>query len=291
MNGNTRRHRRLAPVLVVCVTTAFFSVVSAASAVQSDQYDVFGPTSCPTSSPYFNNPEFPEVSCAASVTDKTSIEFGEFAGEVTSPTTLRFALAPGAVEPEVCGYACFRSVPGSTELDMAPQWIRLHHGYGRVHGHRGIEVTVEPAGDLHAFSLTEGVPVFKLPLKVHLQSRLLGSSCYIGSNASPIEVALVPTAEPTLEGLPDPNGFPVFVIFLHGFDTEALPFAVPAASGCGPVVGPPEHRVHLLDGLVNAALGLPAPSGNSMVLSGTDITLALSSAGGGVLQAAFDAAK
>lgn len=302
--------RGLVAAALACVAAISLACASVAFAVQSDQYDPFlNPVSCPTDSPYFNNPEFPEVACVSSASAKTSLAIGKFSTETTSPIVLSFGFAPGSVEPEVCPEVeCFRSVPGSTVLEHQPLTINLPRvGHGEPKqgkGHRGkrtrpfsVRATLEPAGDVHAFSFFgaepgKPIPLLRLPMKIHLQGRFLGSNCYIGSDASPIDLALYPIAEPSVEFLEDPNGFPVFQIVVKGLTTANNSFAVPAAKGCGPTVGFGKHKFNLFDERIDKALGLPAPAGKNVLVLGDSVTnLVVSLAGGAALKAAMAAAQ
>ncbi|HEY8810109.1 MAG TPA: hypothetical protein VIM28_08810 [Solirubrobacterales bacterium] len=325
------KRRRFALVAFACLIVGLLASAPAALAVHSDQYDALqNPTSCPTDSPYLNDPAFPEVACFAGITGHTSITIGNLETEVNTPTTLGFALVPAnpALQGGSCaGGECFDAVPGSTTFDMEPIKLDLpiggHHGphhfpfhpqphgghWDPWHGHGfhkrkllhgfprpSIEAAIETAGDLHAFRLgfdpANPTPVFRLPLKIHLSGYALGHDCYIGSNANPIELAPLPIAQPEVGFLEDPNGLPVLSVLLNGLDTASNTFSVPAAQGCGPAVGFGKHKHYLFDDLINSALGLPSPAGeNLIVLSGSKAAIALTPGGGATLKAAFEAAN
>jgi hypothetical protein len=111
-----------------------------------------------------------------------------------------------------------------------------------------------------------------LPVKVKLDNPLLGSSCFIGSNAAPVSLPLTTgTTSP-----PEPNKpikgkvgtvevkdeFALTVIKENSLVNNS--FAAPAAAGCGGVFS------FLIDPLVNGKLGLPAAAGhNTAILNGT----------------------
>lgn len=111
---------------------------------------------------------------------------------------------------------------------------------------------------------------FLVPVKLHLESPLLGKGCYIGSNAAPIDLNLTTgTTNP-----PTPNG-PI-----SGHPTSPLTpeasrpavrtgtgglyvdnaYAVPAASGCQLEVG---GFTLPISSLVNSAYKLPAAAGTN----------------------------
>jgi hypothetical protein len=112
-----------------------------------------------------------------------------------------------------------------------------------------------------------------LPIRVHLNNPLLGSSCYIGSEASPIQLNLtdgttsppppnkpisgkVGSAEHETEG-----EFSVLAILNNTLVDNA--FSAPAAEGCGGLAS------GLIDPLVDARIGLPSAAGsNTAILNG-----------------------
>jgi hypothetical protein len=113
-----------------------------------------------------------------------------------------------------------------------------------------------------------------LPTRAHLKNPLLGESCYIGSEAHPIQLHLTDgTTSP-----PEPNkpikgkfGTPSSEIE-KGFESTKVienslvdnAFSVPVAEGCGGFFS------FLLDPIINGKLGLPSASGhNTAILNGT----------------------
>ena len=89
-----------------------------------------------------------------------------------------------------------------------------------------------------------------VPVKVHLQNVLLGSSCYVGSDASPI-----------IERQPSPNehaGYVGRIIVVTGVVLGRLDVAVPGATGCGPL--------GVADPAINLKEGWPSPSGNNSLV-------------------------
>jgi hypothetical protein len=108
----------------------------------------------------------------------------------------------------------------------------------------------------------EGVAL-GLPVKVRLENPLLGSECYIGSSAHPVNLNLTDgTTSPNLPNTPI-TGKAGFVKFKDEFAfTEIVEntlvnneFAAPEATGCGGVFS------FLIDPLIDAKIGLPAVDG------------------------------
>jgi hypothetical protein len=111
-----------------------------------------------------------------------------------------------------------------------------------------------------------------LPVRVHLKNPLLGSGCYVGSEASPIELHLTtgttspPAPNKPIKGKAGSFGTEeegdILVISENSLVDNA--FSAPVAEGCG------EFFSFLIDPLVDAKLGLPSAAGhNSAILSGT----------------------
>ena len=142
----------------------------------------------------------------------------------------------------------------------------------------GVTATTELAAPASSIgisvqNLIEGSgTALSLPVKVKLDNPLLGSSCFIGSNAAPVSLPLTTgTTSP-----PGPNKpikgkvgtvevkdeFALTVIKENSLVNNS--FAAPAAAGCGGIFS------FLIDPLVNGKLGLPAAAGhNTAILNGT----------------------
>jgi hypothetical protein len=113
-----------------------------------------------------------------------------------------------------------------------------------------------------------------LPVRVHLKNPLLGNSCYVGSEASPIQLHLTTGAtspeapNKSISGkkgtlsVEEEGGGEVFVLSENSLVDNA--FSVPVAEGCG------EFFSFLIDPIVDSKLGLPSKDGhNAAVLNGT----------------------
>jgi hypothetical protein len=132
---------------------------------------------------------------------------------------------------------------------------------------------VESAGNPSNFNLSGGillgVPIVTLPIKVHLGNPLLGSTCYIGSDAGPIllhpentdiSATSLAISRFDADGTPDPTG-ELSLLSLSGAVQGDSTFSVPGASGCG--------TLGVLNSAINSKEGLPSASGNNnIVLNG-----------------------
>jgi hypothetical protein len=113
---------------------------------------------------------------------------------------------------------------------------------------------------LHTFNLLgETGTALLLPVKVRLENPFLGSSCYIGSNAKPINIEFT-TAPPGSKGELSTNKAETIITISKNILVNKT-FSAPAVEGCAG---------GLLDGIVDSKLGLPSASGkNSATLKGT----------------------
>jgi hypothetical protein len=109
--------------------------------------------------------------------------------------------------------------------------------------------TVELAGQVGS----QAAATFNVPIKIHLENPFLGSSCYIGSNASPISLHLAVTEEGEFE---EEAGRPNVIKGNGAFADNA--YSVPGATGCMFNYGSIHQSI---DKLVNSAYALPAAAG------------------------------
>lgn len=172
-------------------------------------------------------------------------------------------------------------VPGGLTGIVAPTswpiWLQNWFNEQINHGFTGVTATVELAGPASAIKLNTGNLLFEkgtalsLPTKIKLSNSILGSSCYIGSNASPVVIDFT-----TGETSPPPPNKPIHgsagtlslneagtLVTLSGGKLVNNSFAAPGANGCGGIFS------FFVDPLVNSLIGLPSPAGtNSAVLEG-----------------------
>jgi hypothetical protein len=122
--------------------------------------------------------------------------------------------------------------------------------------------------------ISEEETAIVLPAKVHLKNPLLGESCYIGSEAHPVQLNLTTgTTAPPLPNKPikgkagtiieeEEKGFTSFKISENTLVDNS--YSAPATEGCGGFFS------FLIGPIVNAKIGLPSASGkNTAILSGT----------------------
>jgi hypothetical protein len=109
---------------------------------------------------------------------------------------------------------------------------------------------------------------FVLPIKIRLENPLLGSTCYIGSDSTPIYLNMTAgTTSPSPPNTPI-TGFPGTFAFAAegailndtGYKLLDNNFAVPQATGCG---GPLSA---IVDPILNTKIGLPSAAGNNTAI-------------------------
>ena len=114
-----------------------------------------------------------------------------------------------------------------------------------------------------------------LPVKVRLENSLLGSECYIGSSAHPLNFNLtVGTTTPNLPNKPI-HGTVGETEFKDGFEFLRFTgntlvnneFSAPEATGCGGIFS------FLIDPIINAKIGLPSVNGLNTVIENNTIDL------------------
>jgi hypothetical protein len=137
-----------------------------------------------------------------------------------------------------------------------------------------VATTTDPA-ILNKIALTrETGTAVTLPTRIHLKNTLLGESCYIGSEASPITLKL--TTGATSPKLPNKsiNGFLGKLETIEEGEQEFLrisknslvdnAFSAPKAEGCGGFFS------FIIDPIVDAKIKLPSEDGNNTaILNGT----------------------
>jgi hypothetical protein len=147
-------------------------------------------------------------------------------------------------------------------------------------GVTGVTAQTEPVNttgnpivlNLVNLALEEGTAV-KLPVRVHLKNPLLGSSCYVGSTAHPVQLNLTTgTTSPHAPNKPisgkrgeaetlERNE--QFMLRLFENSLVDNDFSAPVAEGCGGLFA------LLIDPIIDAKIGLPSPQGkNTAILNG-----------------------
>jgi hypothetical protein len=261
-------HTLLATALLALALAA--AGVSSASAAPKGEFEVF--SQCPLS--------LKINGCLVARTEKGEIKIGNqevpisatqtlqaglvnlnpYEKEVVSPT---FSKTPQKVPGGLLGIKC-AEIKGEGWFEKG---LRASCEYIFEHGLTAVYATTELAGKVNlneiALELEEGTAL-ELPVKVKLENTLFGEECYIGSSSHPVTLALTTGASGSLTGTKGTisNNEEGTILRIKGTKLVEANFAAPEAKGCG-IFG-------LLDGIVNSKLGLPASTGNTAELIGTE---------------------
>jgi hypothetical protein len=274
----------LTAVMAVAIPLALMAMTSTAFAVTHHPKGEFAPyADCPLSNPG-------TIACLLAKT-----EGGEFiVGKETVPIAKVITLQ-GAIGVVGGGEGFIGAEDGNT-LSKTPQKVpgglsglikcnEISNLIERIacelvfeNGTTGVNATTELAAPASSIGINQNNLIeetgtaLSLPVKVHLENTLLGSSCYVGSNAHPIVINLTTgTTAPPLPNKPisgsigeptlNPGGS---IITLKNNKLVNNSFAAPGVEGCGGVFS------FLIDPIVNAKLGVPAAAGhNTAILTGT----------------------
>jgi hypothetical protein len=162
----------------------------------------------------------------------------------------------------------------------------FEHGVTEVTASTELVANEKNPSIFNEFALaTEKGTALTLPLRVHLKNSLLGNSCYIGSESSPLQLHLTTGATSPPKGFKSIHGklgkTETLEEVIRGKELSMLRvsnnslvdnnWSAPGAEGCGEAYIFPFGTVKgFLDGLVNTKLGLPNKAGeNTAILNGT----------------------
>jgi hypothetical protein len=288
------RTRTLMASAIAVVFVVAMSVTSSAFATPKGEYAVFA--DCPLTT--------------AQACIHANTESGEFVvGSKTVPIEKTITLQGGLNETE-SGLVFVAAKDGNT-LTKVPQkvpgglagFVKCNEikGNGLIekaervsceaifeNGLTGVTATTELAAPASSIQINLGNLLFgegtalQLPVKVHLENPLFGSSCYVGSNSAPIVLPLTtgttspPAPNKPIKGNPGELTFngEGTILTVNKNSLVNNSFAAPATNGCGGIVE------FLIGPLVNSQLGVPSAAGhNTAILNGT-----LKQAGAGIVK-------
>jgi hypothetical protein len=246
------RRRRLAlPGAGALAALATLCAAAPAQAGLQQEYAVF--SDCPLNAPNV-------ITCVYS-----TVTSGEFTLGSKTTTIDKTIVLQGAISS-----ASLDLVPAADGNTLSKTPLTVPGGLTGIEGVGGeVTATAELAGpvEMHGNDLlSRSGTAVSLPLKVKLENPALGESCYIGSEAEPVEPHLTTgTTDP-----PEPNkpisGAIGQITFGAGENITILPvslvdnaFSVPGANGCGAVP-------LLFDPLVDASAGLPSAAGHNTAI-------------------------
>jgi hypothetical protein len=223
--------------------------------------------------------------CIYSVSSNGSFTIGKKEVPIKKPVTLQ-----GGFEGEGEGIKFYgaengetlsktpQPVPGGLLGIKAPTWWpkSVQEWFNNLinEGFTGVNATVELTGPSKGLTnvklstenlLIESGTALGLPVKIHLENAILGSSCYLGSESSPIQINFTTGTSGNLKGSAGALTFnPEFTLTtISGGRLVNNVYTAPGVTGCGGIFS------FLIDPLVNEVLGVPAGAGkNSAILEG-----------------------
>lgn len=282
MIGSVRRNA----IVIAVALAATMAVLGSASSALATEHHPKGPfvqfKDCPLSNPATN-------ACVFAQTEK-----GEFiVGKETVPIKNTITLQGGIHETE-SGALEFIGAENGETLSKTPQPVpgglaglvkcnEISNFLERIacelvfeNGVTGVNATTELAAPASSIGISlenllgETGTALSLPVKVHLENPFLGSGCYIGSNAKPVQLPLTtgttspPAPNKPISGSKGEFEFNEGVIVIKNNSLVNNSFAAPEAEGCGGLFS------FLIDPIVDAKLGIPAAAGhNTAILKGT----------------------
>ncbi len=209
---------------------------------------------------------------------------------IVNPVVLQGAY--GEVNPE-SGVAKFFAPTSGEALSKAPQPVpgglsglvnckEISLGFLRAsceaifeNGLTGVNSTLELARPATEIQISERAQLFgvgtalRLPVKVHLENPLLGSTCYVGSSSSPIILNLT-----TGTTAPPPPNVPITgsrgtveivgeegIVQLTNGKLVDNAWSAPGASGCGGFL-----VEYILDPIINSSVGVPSAAGKNTAI-------------------------
>jgi len=290
--------RRSLGLLVVAMTSLGALGFASAASAHTGQFSRFD--QCPSKTTGV-------VKCVQAVTSGGTVLLGKKNVPIVNPVTLQGGLGkPVENEAEETFYESFTAASNGETLSKTPQpvpggltglvnckeisnfLVRLGCEAVFENGLTGVNATLElakPASSIivneEHLAFQEGVAM-QLPVKVHLENPLLGSTCYIGSSSSPLIWNLTTGKTKPPAGTEPITGSSGKLEFIEGgliaeFQNVKLvdnAWSAPSASGCG------GFGVELiLDPIINASVGVPSAAGKNVAkLESTRISIATAGA-------------
>ena len=223
--------------------------------------------------------------CIYSVSSSGSFTIGKKTVPLVNPVTLQGGFEGAGEEVKFYGAENGETlsktpqpVPGGLLGITAPTWwpksIQEWFNKQINEGLTGVTATVELTGPTKGLTniklstanlLNRTGTALGLPAKIKLSNPILGSSCYIGSESSPVQINFTTGKSGALEGVVGEVGFneEFTIITIKGGKLVNGTYAAPSVNGCGGIFS------FLVDPLVDSVLGTPSASGkNSAILQG-----------------------
>ena len=255
-----RRGSALAVAAVVAGAGAWAAVPSASASAPSTLPTYLQPFEhCPLSNANV-------VACINAQVTSGSFTIGSTTLNISSPLTVQL----GLIGLKNGGFKAVAPTDGTPVLSGAPIPVPIF-SLPPLPGPLSITATTNlvslPKISLSNLQSGHGVAM-SLPISVSINNVLIGSGCTIGTNSSPVNIALTtgktnpPAPNTPISGSVGTGSFNNGVITITGTKLVDNSFAVPGASGCG--------LFGVLDPVLNLVAGLPAAAGhNTAIMNAT----------------------
>jgi hypothetical protein len=240
--------------------------------------------------------------CLYSVTNSGEVILGSKKVPIVNPVTLQGGLTP---PNETTEFSSMIAATNGVTLSKTPQpvpgglagivnckeikdfFLRISCEVTFENGLTGLNSTLElakPASQVlvNDFNLAgeEGIAL-KMPIKIHLENPFLGSSCYVGSESSPIIWNLTsgktspPPPNTSISGAGGEANFLESGRILELKNNKLVDnaWAAPGVNGCGGFL-----VELLLNPIINSASGLPAAAGHNTAILKNTISLSSTAA-------------
>jgi len=275
-------------LLLVAITS--LALTASASATLTGNYTKFA--NCP-----FKNPETSK--CIYATTVGGEVVLGSKTVPIVNPAVLQGGYTTGNKE----GFSNFAKLIAATNgvtLSKAPQPVpgglaglvnckeisefilKAACEWTFENGLTGVNATLELARPANQVLVSENDlggetgTALKLPVKIRLENPLLGESCYVGSESSPMYWNLTTgTTSPPEPAKPIKGSAGKFefleegsILETQGTEMVDNTWAAPGTNGCGGLLS------FILDPIVSTAAGLPAAAGHNTAVLVNNIFIA-----------------
>lgn len=285
----TKGRLLLSALLVTGLATLGFAPVASAHTGEFARFNY-----CPST-----NPEVQK--CLQSITKGGEVVLGKKTVPIVHPVTLQGGLSV----PNSQGFRSMIAATNGETLSKTPQPVpgglaglinckEISNFFERIacegvfeNGLTGVNTTLElakPASSVRLneinLAFEEGVAL-ELPVKVHLENPLLGSTCYVGSSSSPLlwnlttGVTHPPAGTAPIHGKGGLAEFieEEYILEVSGSEIVDNAWSAPGATGCG---GPIIELI--LDPILNSQLGTPSAAGKNVAKLNTTSYIAAAGA-------------
>ena len=287
-----RDHIKKSRWLCLAASVAMLAVFAPSASAHTGEFAKFN--NCPSTTPGV-------FKCLYAETTGGKVILGKKTVPIVNPAVLQ----GGFSEPNAEGLSTFYGATNGETLTKAPQPVpgglaglvnckEISNFFERIaceavfeNGLTGVNATLELARPASEIRLGERNLIFrrgvalKLPVKVHLENPLLGSTCYVGSSSSPLIWNLT-----TGTTSPPPPNTPITgkggtlepkeegeILQVNGSELVDNAWSAPGASGCG---GFPAE--YILDPIIDSQVGVPSAAGRNTAILQTTSDIATATA-------------